>query len=78
MLYYSIEVMLNSETIKPLALGLFLSEGISQSCSQSVEKFHSNLLEAFCVALKALLGLVTPYQYCFFWLVFFVRKDEPP
>ena len=74
MLYYSIEVMLNSEKIKPLALGLFLSEGISQSCSQSVEKFHSDLLEAFCVALKALLGLVTPYQYCFFLVSIFCEK----
>ena len=72
------EVMLNSEKIKPVALAvieLCLSEGISQSVTQSVTrkfclinsllKFHINLLKVFRVNLKACLGLVLPNQYCF-------------
>ena len=65
---------LNSEKIKPVALAVIelrLSEGISQPVTQSVEnsveyiyfKFHSNLLKAFRVDLKACLGLVLPNQY---------------
>ena len=67
---------------------LRLSEAISYSVSQSVTrkfhliviKFHSNLLKAFRVDLKAFLGLVLPNQYClivirekwgwFFWVMF--------
>ena len=72
------EAMSNSEKIKPVALAvieLHLSEGISHSVTQSVsrkfcliiylEKFHSNLLKAFRVDLKACLGLVLlNNQYC--------------
>ena len=51
------EAMLNSENVKPVALAVIklrLSEGISQLLSQSVENiFHSNLLKAFPVDLKA-------------------------
>ena len=68
----------NSEKIKPVALAvikLLLSEGISQSGSQSVSqqkiplnkkllKFNSNLLKAFWVNQKACLGLVLPNQCC--------------
>ena len=65
------EATSNSEKIKPIALvviKLCLSEGISQSGSQSVKiplnklflNFHSNLLKAFWVNLKAFL----PNQYC--------------
>jgi len=47
---------------------LCLSEGISQSVGQSVEKEHSkfcsNFLIAFCINLKAYVGLVLPNQYC--------------
>ena len=73
------EATSNSEKIKPVALAVIklrLSEGISQSVSylltQSVSrkfrqikklKFHSNLLKAFRVDLKACLGLVLPHQY---------------
>ena len=63
------EATSNSEKIKPVSsavIELYLSEGIGQSGSQSVEnstnkKFNSNSLEAF---LNALLGLVIPNQYC--------------
>ena len=70
------EAMLNSEKIKPIALAVIesrLSEGISQSVTYSVsrkfrqiikKKFHSNLLKAFRVNLKACLGFVLPNQYC--------------
>ena len=62
---------LNSEEIKPIALvviELHLSEGVSQSDSQSVEnllnkkflKFHSNLMQLFRVDLKTFLGLDMP------------------
>jgi len=34
-----------------------MSEGISQSLSQSVEKFRSNFMKAFWVVLKACMGL---------------------
>ena len=64
----------NSEKIKPVALAvieLHLSEGIRQSVSQLkillnkfFLKFCSNLLKAFRVDLKAILGLVLPNQYC--------------
>ena len=66
------EVTSNSEKIKPVALAIVklrLSEGIiSQSGSQSVSskfvkyiffKFHSNLLKAFRVDLKACLVYLT-------------------
>ena len=67
----------NSEKIKPVALAVIelrLSEGISQSVSYLVLqqkipsnnfffKFHSNLLKAFQVDLKACLGLILPHQY---------------
>ena len=78
------EVMSNSEIIKPVALAVIelrLSEGISQSVSQSFTHdqsvsqsltrkfcliiFHSNLLKVLQVNLKACLGLVLPNQYCF-------------
>jgi len=60
--------MLNSEEINPIALEVIelrLSEGISQSVSQSVEnmlnkkffKFHSNLMQRFRVNLKTFFGL---------------------
>ena len=63
------EAMSNSEKIKPVALAvikLHLSEGISQSVTQSVEnsvkyfffKFRNNLLKAFRIDLKACLSLV--------------------
>ena len=66
------KAMSNSEKIKPVAssvIKLCLSEGISQSVTQSVEnsvdlKFRSNLLKAFRVDLMACLGLVLPNQYC--------------
>ena len=69
------EAMSNSEKIKPAALELHLSEGISQSVSYSVSrkfcliyiciylKLCSNLLKAFRVNLKTCLGLVLPSQY---------------
>ena len=68
-----VEATLNNEKIKPVALAvieLCLSEGISQSGSQSVEysvmflKFQSNLLKAFEVNLKVCLGLILSNQYC--------------
>ena len=63
--------------MKPIALAIIelrLSEGISQSLSQSASsqlvensveyfKFHSNLLKAFWADLKACLGLGLPIQY---------------
>ena len=64
------EATSNSEKIKPVfpaIIGLHLSEDISKLVSQAVYrklKFHNNLLEAFRVVLKALLGLVIPNQYC--------------
>ena len=64
------EATSNSEKVKPIALAvieLCLSEGISQSVTQSVSrkfncflKFHSNLLKTFRVNLKACSGLVLP------------------
>ena len=61
------EVTSNSEKIKPIALAVIerLSEGISQSVTQSVIrnsikyiffKFRSDLLKAFRISLKACLG----------------------
>ena len=68
------KTMPNSEKIKPVAIiELHLSEGSSQCVSQLLSqsltrkfhlmfcfKFHSNLLKAFRVNLKAFLGLVLP------------------
>ena len=75
------EVTSSSEKIKPVALAiikLYLSEGISQSVTQSVghsvtRKFHlifknNNPVatwKAFRVNLKACLGLVLRNQHCF-------------
>ena len=62
------EATLNSEKIKPIALAvieLCLPEGIRQAVKFTFFlKFHNNLLEAFRMVLKALLGLVIPNQYC--------------
>ena len=72
------EVTPNSEKIKPIALAVIelrLSEDISQLLTYLLSqykiplnelflKFHSNLLKAFQVDLKACLGLVSPNQYC--------------
>ena len=68
--------MLNSEEIRPIALAVIelpLSEGISQSDSQLVEKsvkrkflkFHNNLIQRFRVDLKTFLGLAIPNQ-CYY------------
>ena len=66
------EVMLNTEKIKPVALAIIelcLSEGISQPVTRKFHliiffKFHSNLLKAFQVDLKACcMGLVLHNQY---------------
>ena len=74
-------ISLNSEEIKPIDLvviELCLSEGISQSVSQSdiisqsVEKsvkffffkFHNNFMQRFRVDLKTFLGLAMPNQCC--------------
>ena len=89
------EATLNSEKIKSMALAVIelrLSEGTSRSVRQSVRqsvrkillnnflKFHSNLLKAFRVDLKACLGLVLPNEYCLivvkeieagFWMMLF-------
>ena len=49
--------------IKPVAIiELHLSESISQSVENYSLKFYSKFLEAFCIALKALLGFVIPNQ----------------
>ena len=57
--------MSNSEAY---SLSCYWSEGINQSKSQQKillnKTFRSNLLEAFQVTLKALLGLTIPIQYC--------------
>jgi len=65
------EATLNSEKNQALAIiKLCLTEGISQSGSQSEEnsvnfffKFHGNFLKAFQVDLKACLGVVLLNQY---------------
>ena len=65
----------SSEKIKPAALAVCLYEGIKTGrqavsqqvmISQSVEnsEFHSNLLEALLTALKTVLDLILPNQYC--------------
>ena len=68
------EVMSNSDKIKPVTLAVIelrLSKGIRQAVSWSEENSIelifflncSNLLKAFKVILKALLGLVTPIRH---------------
>ena len=52
-----------------MVIELRLSEGISQSDSQSVEtydflKFHKNLMQRFRVDLKTFLKLAMPNQCC--------------
>ena len=58
----------NSEKSKPIALAvikLCLSEGIRKAGSRKfqIKKKLNNLLEAFRVVLKGLLGLAIPNQY---------------
>ena len=57
------EATSNSKKIKPVALAVIklrLSEGISQSVTRKLnfkKRFHSNLLKAIRINLKACLGL---------------------
>ena len=58
------KAMSNSEKIKPLALATRYHMSVIKNSVKKFFKFHSNLLKAFRVDLKACLGLVLPNQYC--------------
>ena len=65
------EATSNSEKIKPVALVIIelrllkTSVSLSVTRKSSLIKFHSNLLKAFQINLKACLALVLPNQCCF-------------